>query len=173
MLRKTLLSLSASAMLGTVVIASNAALALPFGPPGPPPGGPALGGPPPGFGGALPHLGGPPPGLHGAPPHPGPAGPPGFHGGGRGFQGNLQVLRGHSAAPSSGHSGSYSSSNSGSSGYGHSGNYGYGHHHWGRYGAYAYGSDGSGYGDNGCYYTQKYSYTRDAYRRVLVCSGSE
>ena len=53
MLRKTLLTLSASAMLGTAGIAPNAAMAF-----SPPP---------------LPHLGGPPPGLRGTPPHPRPA----------------------------------------------------------------------------------------------------
>ena len=51
-LRKTLLILSASAMLGAAVIASDVALAQPF--PGPPPGGPPpgpVGGPPPGMAG--------------------------------------------------------------------------------------------------------------------------
>ena len=75
LVRKTLLILSASAMLGAAAIAPKAASA--FGPPPPPPpppalglGGPpaglGLGGPPPGLG-----LGGPPPGLNAGPP-PGP-----------------------------------------------------------------------------------------------------
>ena len=60
MLRKTLLTLSAGMLLGTVVIAPNAALAQL---PGPPPmgfGGPPVGGPPPGLGAGGSPLGGPP-----------------------------------------------------------------------------------------------------------------
>ena len=94
MLRKTLLTLSVSAMLGTAVVVPNAALA--FGPPpmlgGPPPG---LGGPPPGLG-----LGGLPAGprLGGPAGHPGAGGLAGFRGGaGRGFhrgaRGVLGALR--------------------------------------------------------------------------------
>ena len=55
MLRKTLLTLSASVSLGAAVAAPNAALAQFGPPPGPPP---ALAGPPPGLG-----AGSPPPGL--------------------------------------------------------------------------------------------------------------
>ena len=55
MLRKTLLTLSASVLLGAAVAAPNAALAQFGPPPGPPP---ALAGPPPGLG-----AGSPPPGL--------------------------------------------------------------------------------------------------------------
>ena len=59
-LQKTLLILSASAMLGAAVIAPDVALAQPF--PAPPPGGP-----PPG------PVGGPPPGMAGGPPPVSPA----------------------------------------------------------------------------------------------------
>ena len=55
MSRKTLLTLSASVLLGAVIAAPNAALAQFGPPPGPPP---MLAGPPPGLG-----AGGPPPGL--------------------------------------------------------------------------------------------------------------
>ena len=65
MLRKTLLSLFASVLLGAAVAAPNAALAQFGPPPGPPP---ALAGPPPGLG-----AGGPPLGLGaGGPPLGGP-----------------------------------------------------------------------------------------------------
>ena len=77
-LQKTLLILSASAMLSAAVIAPDVALAQPF--PGPPPGGPPpgpVGGPPPGMpGGGLAGLPGPggPPGA-GLPRPPGAGGP--------------------------------------------------------------------------------------------------
>jgi hypothetical protein len=65
---KTLLTLSASVLLGAAVAAPNAALAQFGPPPGPPP---MLAGPPPGLA-----AGGPPPGLAGGPPLGGrPAGP--------------------------------------------------------------------------------------------------
>jgi hypothetical protein len=59
--RKTLLTLSASVLLGTAVIASNAALAQLPGRPPMGPGGPPVGGPPPGLGAGGPPPGGPPP----------------------------------------------------------------------------------------------------------------
>ena len=66
MLRKTLLTLSASVLLGAAVAAPNAALAQFGPPPGPPP---ALAGPPPGLGAGGPPLGGPPAGpVAGLPP---------------------------------------------------------------------------------------------------------
>jgi hypothetical protein len=55
MSRETLITLSASVLLGAVIAAPNAALAQFGPPPGPPP---MLAGPPPGLG-----AGGPPPGL--------------------------------------------------------------------------------------------------------------
>src|ERR1700756_1604188 len=111
MLKKTLLTLSASVMLGAAVAAPSAALAQFGPPPGPPP---ALAGPPPGFGagGPPPGLGagGPPPGgapgvppreLAGAPPHfsrlEGTAGP---HGLDRGGQANFRGVEGRIAASS-------------------------------------------------------------------------
>ena len=57
---KTVLTLSASVLLGAAIAAPNAALAQFGPPPGPPP---MLAGPPPG-----PVAGGPPPGLAGGPP---------------------------------------------------------------------------------------------------------
>src|ERR1700675_2149020 len=74
MLKKTLLTLSASVLLGAAVAAPNAALAQ-FGPPPGPPPGLGAGGPPPGLAGG-PLLGGPPAGpVSGLPPR-GPAGAP-------------------------------------------------------------------------------------------------
>jgi hypothetical protein len=177
-LRKPLLTISASTMLGIAVIAPSAALA--FGPPpppalgGPPPGpglggpppGPGLGGPPPGLG-----LGGPPPGpgLGGAPPRAGLGGPPRA---GLGVQaGSARLGPGRPSTNISGRSASYSYRGSGY------GRYGYGRsgYRYGRAAAYAYGAAaGYAYGasrsytSDGCYYT----YRRHAYRRVLVCSGS-
>jgi hypothetical protein len=94
MLRKPLLALSASMLLGTVVIAPNAALAQL---PGPPPiglGGPPLGGPPPG-----PPVGGPPPGLGaGGPPFGGPPPAHSFSGPPGGLEGG--PLHGGAVAPS-------------------------------------------------------------------------
>jgi hypothetical protein len=162
MLRKTLLMLSASAMLGAAVIASNGALA--FGPP-----------PLPGIGGPPPGLGGPPrfPGLGGPPHLGGPGGPAGLsrpggglHGGGHGLQGNVHGLQGHSAAYGHGHTAA--------DGYGHSARYGDGHGEWrhGRWGRYgvsvegsdSYGADGYASADD-CTYT----YSERRHRRVLVC----
>jgi hypothetical protein len=162
LLRKALIGMGASAMLGVAAIAPNAALA--FGPP-PLPG---IGGPPPlaGLGGPPPGLAGPPPGVGGLP-HPGlgaphgvggPAGAPrvaglpGFRGGAHDLQGNFQ---GRAAASSYGRSAGHS--------YGRSGAYSYGRN---RYrGVYFTGSYGSSSADDSCYYT----YRRN--RRVVVCTS--
>lgn len=154
-LRKTLIILATSAVLGAAAIAPNAALA--FGPPPPPP---AFAGPPRGLAGPLPGVGAlPRAGLSGPPSRAGVGGAagvprfgnaPGLRGGSRGYQGNLQ---GRSA----------------SSSYGRSGNYGYGRYGSRNryYGAYVSGSGSSSYANDGCYYT--YSYRQ--HRRVTVCSG--
>jgi hypothetical protein len=116
---KTLLTLSASVLLGAVIAAPNAALAQ-FGPPpspppmlaGPPPG-LGAGGPPPGLGAGGPPLGGPPAGpVAGLPPR-GPAGAPprdmadgphsldgaaGLHGLDRGGQASLRGVEARAAA---------------------------------------------------------------------------
>jgi hypothetical protein len=73
MLRKTLLTRSASVLLGAAVAAPNAALAQFGPPPGPPP---ALAGPPPGLGVGSPPLGGPSAGpVAGLPPRGGAGAP--------------------------------------------------------------------------------------------------
>jgi hypothetical protein len=152
MLRKTFLTLSASAMLGIVLMAPKGALAF-----GPPP----IGGPPPALGG-LPHLGGPPPGIGGLPhlggPAPHLAGP---HLGGP----RLGGPAGHSlGAARPGLSGAHNYGRSGGYSYGRSG-YGYDgwRHRYGRYGVYVAGSSSS-YSDDRCYYT----YSRG--RRIQVCN---
>ena len=180
MFRKTLLTASASAVLGMMAMMPTGALAQFGPPPGPPPGlagpPPALAGPPPGLSGPPPGLAGPPSGLggpNGGPPHAGLGGPrfgpgggtPRFSGG-RGFEGR-------SAASA------YGYARSGASGYGGYGSSTYGYGRWGRYGyaaaAAAGAAAGYGYGssyassDYGCYYTS--TYRRGAYRRVLVCNG--
>ena len=172
MFEKAFLILSASAIIGTGVVAPTAALAQ-F--PGPPPlPGPV--GPPPGLGGSPPGLGGPPPqlGLGGLPRPPGPGGtaprppgassgfarlggPSGFHGVDRAIQGSGRDFQGRTAGYTEGRSGGYDR--------------GGWARRWGRYGAYVY---GNGYTDgsdsyasaDGCYYV----YNRYARRRVLVCS---
>ena len=183
MLRKTLLALSASMLLGTVVIAPNAALAQL---PGPPPmglGGPPLGGPPPGLGAGGPPFGGlppahsfsgPPGGLEGGPLHGGAVAPsrfsrldgaPGVHGVDHAAQGNLHDFEGRAATFNS-TTRNYVSNSYVNYGYGHSGwRHGYG----GRYGVYAYGGDSHAQ-DDGCYYVS--AYRRHVYRRVLVCSSN-
>src|ERR1700736_4820122 len=103
MLRKTLLTLSASVLLGAAVAAPNAALAQFGPPPGPPPGlgagGPPLGGPP-----AGPVAGLPPRGLAAAPPRDIAGGPPrldgavGLRGLDRGGQANFRGVEGRAAA---------------------------------------------------------------------------
>jgi len=164
MLRKTLLTLSASAMLSAGAIAPNAVHA--FGPPplpGGPPHFPGLGGPP-----HLPGLGGPPhlAGL-GAPAGLSRLGGPAFHGGGHGLQGSVHGFQNHAAAYGNGHTAAY--------GYGHSARYGYGHGkwrhgHWGRYDVSVEDSDGYGAGGyasaDGCTYSER------EHRRVLVCDAN-
>ena len=183
MLRKTFLTLSASMLLGTVVIVPNEALAQL---PGPPPmglGGPPVGGPPPGLGAGGPPLGGlplahtfggPPGGLEGGPLHGGAVAPPRFsrfggatdiHGLDHAVQGNLHGLEGRAAAFSNttrNHVGNSYANH----GYGHGG---WRHGYWGRYGVYGYGGDSYAQGD-GCYYVS--AYRRHVYRRVLVCSSN-
>jgi hypothetical protein len=144
MLRKTLLTLSASAILGAAVFTPNTALAFPLG--GPPPL-PGIGGPPPlpGVGGSPPHLGpgGPPPHLApGGPPRLGPGGAPAGRAGVAGRATGYGNGNGHPSAGS----------------YGRSGRYGYGRGHDG---VYVYGNGDSS--SDGCHY----SYSRQ--RRVLVC----
>ena len=195
MLRKTLLTLSASALLGAAVVGPNAALA--FGPPPPPP---AMAGPPPGLAGPPPGLTGPPPGLAGPPRGLGAGGPPpGLGAGGpprlgasgpaglsrlggpvglrgdRALQGGLRGAQGHAAAYGYGRSGGYSS---GRYGYGSSSRYGYGRaawrdRYWRGYGVYVSGSNSSSYGyasaDDACHYTYVHSSNRRSSRRVMVC----
>ena len=181
MLRKTFLTLSASMLLGTVVIAPNAALAqLPL----PPPMG--LGGSP--LADRLPDLapvvllsvvlplahtfGGPPGGF--------PRRSPSrwrrcsasvlssrwlIHGLDHAVQGNLHGLEGRAAA-----FGNTTRNHVGNSyanhGYGHGG---WRHGYWGRYGVYGDGGASYAQGD-GCYYVS--AYRRHVYRRVLVCSSN-
>ena len=184
MLRKLLLTLSATSILGAAVLASNAALGQhALGGPPPiglvgPPSGPGLGGPPalPGLGGHAGLPGGPPPGLRGhaglpggLPPglrghagRSGPGGPPRFSRLDRasGFRGDRDI-RGHFKGRSGGH------------GYGRA-RYAYGRTgwrdgRWGRYGVYVYGNSSDSYANDGCTYSDTYSKKRRAYRRVLVC----
>jgi hypothetical protein len=170
MLKKTLLTLAASVMLGAAVAAPNAALAQ-FGlPPGPPP---ALAGPPPGLG-----AGGPPPGLAGGPAGPvglpprGPAGayprdiaggPPRFDGVAgprgldRGAQANFRGVEGRGAA--------YSANS-----YTRNSYTGHGDRSWPYAAAAAYAYGGSyASSDDGCYYLS--TYRRYGTSRVLVCHG--
>ena len=182
MSKNTLLTLSATAMLGAALLAPTAALAQ-FGPPlGPPP---AFPGPPPGLG-----AGGPPPGLDaggpalGRPPagpvagftSGGPGAPPrdiaggrprldgvgGLHGVDRGGQASFRGVEGRAAAYSA-------------KGYARNTYNGYGYGHGYRYGAYA-AAAGYAYGrsyastDEGCYYVS--TYKRYGTRRVLVCRGN-
>jgi hypothetical protein len=148
MLRKTFLTLSASAMLGIVLLAPKGALAF-----GPPP----IGGPP--ALGALPHLGGPPPGigdlrrLGGPRPAPHLGGP---HLGGPASHSLGAARQGLSGAHNYGRSGGYSYSRS---------SYGYDgwRHRYGPHDVYVAGSSSS-YSDDSCYYT----YSRG--RRIQVCN---
>src|SRR6202165_5646923 len=130
MLRKTLLTLSASVLLGAAVAAPNAALAQ-FGPPPGPPPGLGAGGPPPGLGAGGPPIGGPPAGpvaglpprgLAAAPPRDIAGGPPrldgaaGRRGLDRGGQANFRGVEGRAAAYSAN---SYTRNSYPSHGYGH------------------------------------------------------
>jgi hypothetical protein len=157
MLRKILLTLCASAVLGTAGIATTAA--FPFGPPPIP----ALGGPPRlGPGGPLPHPGpsGPFPRavLAGPAPHAGFAAPHGGLAGTRGFAGrNLHA--GQGGRPT-GFSARYAN--------GDAGRYGHGYRHWRQNGAVVSGADSYGSSsDSGCA-----SYTEDS-RHVVVCEQPE
>jgi hypothetical protein len=174
MLKKTLLTLSASVLLGTAVIIPNAALAQFGPPPGPPP---ALAGPPPGLGAGGPPFGGPPAGpVAGLPPR-GPAGtPPHDIGGGpprvegvaglrgldRGAQANFRGVDGRGAA----YSASYTRNSYTGHGYGH----GYRYWPYAAAAAYAYGGSYAS-SDDGCYYVS--TYRRYGTSRVLVCHGDQ
>ena len=182
MLRKTLLTLSASVLLGAAVAAPNAALAQFGPPPGPPPGlagpppGLGAGGPPRGLGAGGPPLGGPsarpvaglpPRGLAAAPPHDIAGGPPRLDGAARlhdldrGGQANFRGVEGRAAAYSAN---SYTRNSYTSYGYGH------GYRYWPyAAAAYAYGRSYAS-SDDGCYYVSTYS--RYGTRRVLVCDGN-
>ena len=179
MSRKTLLTLSASVLLGAVIAAPNAALAQ-FGPhPGPPP---ILAGPPPGLGAGgpppSPGVGGPPLGgpsagpVSGLPPRAGAGVPPreiaggpprfdgagGLHGLERGGKADLRGVEGCAAA--------CSASSHTHNGYARSG---HGYRYWpyaaAAASAYAYG--GSYASSDDCYYVS--TYRRYGTRRVLVC----
>jgi hypothetical protein len=177
MLSRTLLTLSVSVILGTAVVAPNAALAQ-FGlPPGPPP---ALSGPPPGLGADGPPPGGPPaaPAFAGLPPR-GPSGAPprdiagapphfsrldgatGPHGLDRGGQANFRGVEGRTAASSAN---SYTRNNYASHSYGR----GYRYWPYAAAAAYAYGRSYAS-SEEDCYYV---SYRRNGYRRVLRCGGN-
>jgi hypothetical protein len=174
MLRKTLLILSASVLLGAAVAAPNAALAQFGPPPGPPP---ALAGPPPGLGAGGPPLGGPPAGpvaglpprgLAAAPPRDIAGGPPrldgpaGLRGLDRGGQANFRGVEGRAAAYSAN---SYTRNSYTSYGYGH----GYRYWPYAAAAAYAYGRSYAS-SDDGCYYVS--TYRRYGTKRVLVCHGN-
>jgi hypothetical protein len=182
MSRKTLLTLTAGVLLGTVIAAPDAALAQFGPPPGPPPmlAGPppglGAGGPPPGLGAGGPPLGGPsggpvaglpPRGGAGAPPRDIAGGPPrldgpgGLHGLDRGGQANFRGVEGRAAA--------YGANSSIGNAYAR---YGHGY----RYRPYAAAAAAYAYGgsyassDDGCYYVSEYR--RYGTRRVLVCHGN-
>jgi hypothetical protein len=181
---KTLLALSASALLGAAIVAPNAAPAQFGPPPGPPPmladppPGPAAG-PPPGLAGG-PRLGSPPAGPvaglpsrggAGAPPRDHAAGPrldgpAGLHCFDRGGSGNLRSVEARAAA----YSASSHTRNSYAS-YGYSHGYAGSHHYWpyAAAAAYAYGRSYAP-SDDGCYYVS--TYRRYGTRRVLVCHGN-
>jgi hypothetical protein len=166
---KTLLTLSASVLLGAVVAAPTAALAQFGPPPGPPP---MLAGPPPGLGAGGPPFGGPsdgpvaglpPRGGAGAPPREIAGGPPRLDGAGglRAGQADFRGVEGRAVA----HNANSYSRNSYAS---------YGHSHSYRYwpyaaAAYAYGRSYAS-SDDGCYYVS--TYRRYGTRGVLVCHGN-
>ena len=175
-LRKSLLILSAGAILSAAVIAPDVALAQPF--PGPPPGGGLVGPPgpgvPPGHGAAgLPR----PPGVGEPMGLARPGGPPGSRAAGlprpSGAGGGRSVF---SSGQGSAYGGSeaYVYRRAGTHGYGRAANYGYGrsgygswrHRYWAPYGVYVYSNSNS----SGCYYADEYSSRLRAYRRVRVCS---
>jgi hypothetical protein len=179
MLKKTLLTLSVSVLLGAAVAAPNAALAQFGPPPGPPPAlaspppGLGAGGPPPGLGAGGPPFGGPPAGpVAGLPPR-GPTGTPprdiaggpprpdgaaGLRGLDRGGQANFRGVEGRAAAYSAN---SYTRNSYTSHGY----------RSWpyAAAAAYAYGSSYAS-SDDGCYYVS--TYRRYGTRRALACHGN-
>ena len=176
MLSRTLLTLSASVILGTAIVAPSAPLAQFGPPPGPPP---ALSGPPPGLGADGPPPGGPPAapafaglpprGPSGAPPRDIAGGPPrldgagGLHGLDRGGQASFRGIEDRTAALSAN---SYTRNSYASHGSGH------GTRYWPYAAAAAY-ADGSSYAssEEDCYYVS--AYRRDGYhRRVLRCGGN-
>ena len=187
MLRKTLLTLSASVLLGAAVAAPNAALAQFGPPPGPPPAlagpppGLGAGGPPPGLGAGGPPLGGPPAGpVAGLPPRGGAGAPPREIAGGpprldgaaglRGLdRGGSASLRGVEARAAAYSAHSYTRNSYASYGYGRG--YGRGYRYWpyAAAAAYAYGRSYAS-SDDGYYYVS--AYRRYGSRRVLVCHGS-
>jgi hypothetical protein len=183
MLRKTLLTLSASVLLGAAVAAPTAALAQFGPPPGPPPAlagpppGLGAGGPPLGLGAGGPPLGGPPAGpVAGLPPRGFAAAPPRDIAGGpprldgaaelrgldRGGQANFRGVEGRAAATSAN---SYTRNSYTSYAYGH----GYRYWPYAAAAAYAYGRSYAS-SDDGCYYVS--TYRRYGTRRVLVCHGN-
>ena len=164
MSRKTLVTLSASVMLGAAIAAPSAALAQFGPPPGPPP---MLAGPPPGLG-----SGGPPaaPAFTGLPPRgvaprypaggpPDPKGAGALHGLGRGGQVNFRGVEDRAAA--------YGASSYIRNSYIDHG-YGRGYRHWSHAAAYAYGESYAS-SDDECYDVS--TYRRYGTRRVLVCHG--
>ena len=176
---KTVLTLSASVLLGAAIAAPNAALAQ-FGPPpgpppmlaGPPPG-PVAGGPPPGLAGGPP-LGnapaGPVAGHAGAPPRhlaigPHLDGPAGLHGFDHGGSASLRGVEARAAA----HSANSYTRNSYTS-YGYSHGYARSYRYWpyaaAAAAAYAYGGSYAS-SDDGCHYVS--TYRRYGTRRVLIC----
>ena len=183
MSRKTLVTLSASMLLGAAIAAPTAALAQFGPPPGPPPmlAGPpprlGAGGPPPGLGAGGPPLGGPsagpvaglpPRGGAGAPPRdlaigPHLDGPAGLHGFDRAGSAGLRGVEARAAAYRvNGHiRNSYAS-------YGYSHGYARSSHYlpYAAAAAYAYGRSYASSND-GCYYVS--TYRRSGSRRVLVC----
>lgn len=185
MLRKTLLTLSASVLLGAAVAAPTAALAQ-FGPPPgappplagpPPPPGFGAGGPPPALGAGGPPLAGPPARpVAGLPPRGPAAAPPrdfaggphrpdgaaGLQGLDRGGQANFRGVEGRAAAYSAN---SYTSNNYASYGYDHR----YRYWPYAAAAGYAYGRS-SASTDDGCTYVS--TYRRSGTRRVLVCDGN-
>ena len=171
MSKKTLLTLSASVLLGAAIAAPNAGLAQFGPPPGPPP---MLAGHPPGPGAGGPPVGGPLAGPAAALPPRGPAGAPprdiaggsprldgavGLRGLDRSGQANFRGVEGRAAVYSAN---SYTSNNYISHGY----------RSWpyAAAAAYAYGTSYASSSDDGCYYVS--TYRRYGTRRALVCHGN-
>ena len=183
---RTLLTLSASVLLGAAIAAPNAALAQ-FGPPpgppptlaGPPPG-PVAGGPPPGLAGGLPPGGSPAGPVAGVPPRGGAGagapprdlaggrhldGPPGPHGFDRGGSGGLRGVEARAAAYGVRHTAIVTAATATAMAMPVASRY------WpyAAAAAYAYGRSYAS-SDDGCYYVS--TYRRYSTRRVLVCHGN-